>query len=286
MEVWRAGEALLSQRSSLLCTFLAPSIAKRTLLARLSVSRTPRPTTATPNFTTKRCFSWRTWHAQQAAAATSDPPEIESRPNEASTRERPSYNPASETDKSKLLDDALSVQNRPLIARSSHTSRFSPQNAQKENRPPRTSDMDVADIFKEEINRPSTRMSRSDGPISGRLHQMMTLPPSSPRQDPWSTQSGPPIPQATNAPPMRLGPSVGKSIELDPARNTDVGKMFRQLDMLVSRNKIRAEFNKQRFHERPGLKRKRLHSERWRRRFKVAFKATVSRVQELRRKGW
>jgi small subunit ribosomal protein MRP21 len=54
--------------------------------------------------------------------------------------------------------------------------------------------------------------------------------------------------------------------------------------MLVSRNRIRADFNRQRFHERGGLKRKRLASERWR--FKEGFQRTVTRVQELRRKGW
>ncbi|KAF3356792.1 hypothetical protein VdG1_06215 [Verticillium dahliae VDG1] len=42
----------------------------------------------------------------------------------------------------------------------------------------------------------------------------------------------------------------------------------------------------QKRHERPGLKRKRLRSERWRARFKIGFAATVSRVQELRNQGW
>ena len=56
--------------------------------------------------------------------------------------------------------------------------------------------------------------------------------------------------------------------------------------MLVSRNRIKADFNRQRFHERAGLKRKRLKSERWRRRFRIGFESVVKRVDALRRKGW
>jgi hypothetical protein len=54
----------------------------------------------------------------------------------------------------------------------------------------------------------------------------------------------------------------------------------------MARNSVRRDFNKQKFHERPGLKRKRLKSERWRARFKTEFAATCKRVTELTRKGW
>ena len=99
----------------------------------------------------------------------------------------------------------------------------------------------------------------------------------------WNNQAGPPAVEKTEPPPMRLGPRLGRTIKIDP---NNPGKAFKQLDALCARNRIRADAAKQRFHERPGLKRKRLKSERYRRRFKIAFTATVARVKEMRRKGW
>ncbi|KAL1641300.1 hypothetical protein SLS58_006202 [Diplodia intermedia] len=82
----------------------------------------------------------------------------------------------------------------------------------------------------------------------------------------------------------RLGPTVGRSVPIRD--NVDLAKGLRQLDSICGRNRIRGDFNKQRYHERPGLKRKRLASQRWRRRFLEGFRATVSRVEYLKRQGW
>jgi len=49
---------------------------------------------------------------------------------------------------------------------------------------------------------------------------------------------------------------------------------------------VKADFAYQRYHERGGLKRKRLRRERWRKRFSEGFKATIARVRELTRQGW
>ena len=86
--------------------------------------------------------------------------------------------------------------------------------------------------------------------------------------------------------PIHLTARTGRTIDVDPGKNNDLGTRLRQLDMLVARNQIRADFSKQRYHERGGMKRKRLKSQRWRIRFKNQFKKTVFRVQELRKKGW
>ncbi|KAK7213873.1 hypothetical protein V2G26_021051 [Clonostachys chloroleuca] len=61
---------------------------------------------------------------------------------------------------------------------------------------------------------------------------------------------------------------------------------FRVLDRLVKEQKVKRLFNQQRFHERKGMKRKRLRMERWRFRFKDGFKAAASRVLELKKQGW
>ncbi|KAF2207676.1 hypothetical protein CERZMDRAFT_50590 [Cercospora zeae-maydis SCOH1-5] len=66
----------------------------------------------------------------------------------------------------------------------------------------------------------------------------------------------------------------------------DVARAFRSVEMLCSRNKVRRSFQQQRFHERPGLKRKRLKNERWIKRFRENFKGTVLLVQKMKKQGW
>lgn len=58
------------------------------------------------------------------------------------------------------------------------------------------------------------------------------------------------------------------------------------LNKLVQQQGVRAKFNYQRFHERRGMKKKRLKMVRWRKQFKAGFRATVKRVMELKRQGW
>ncbi|KAF2475731.1 uncharacterized protein BDR25DRAFT_300730 [Lindgomyces ingoldianus] len=95
----------------------------------------------------------------------------------------------------------------------------------------------------------------------------------------------PVVPQAPEVYP-RLNPSTGRTVELDVSKGRDIVRGLGMLGSLMARNKVKADFMKQRFHERPGLKRKRLKSERWRARFKVGFRKVVGRVSELTRKGW
>jgi small subunit ribosomal protein MRP21 len=61
---------------------------------------------------------------------------------------------------------------------------------------------------------------------------------------------------------------------------------IRQLDGLIARNKVRRDAAAQRFHERPGLKRKRVKRQRWAKRFKEGFLYLTSRIKKLRRQGW
>jgi len=84
--------------------------------------------------------------------------------------------------------------------------------------------------------------------------------------------------------PIKLGPSTGRSITI--GAGIDVGRGFRLLEQSCARNKVRKDANMQRFHERAGLKRKRLRRERWRSRFLQGFKATVARVKQLKNQGW
>lgn len=84
----------------------------------------------------------------------------------------------------------------------------------------------------------------------------------------------------------RLNPAYGRTVHLDEERGFDIVRGINTLSAVLARNKVRQDFNKQKFHERGGLKRKRLKSERWRARFKKGFNKVTARVGELTRKGW
>ncbi|KAI0970626.1 hypothetical protein F4678DRAFT_435800 [Xylaria arbuscula] len=83
---------------------------------------------------------------------------------------------------------------------------------------------------------------------------------------------------------LRMVPRTGRTVHV--GTNVDVARSFKLLAVQVGQNKLRRDFQLQRFHERPGKKRKRLRSERWQMRFKKGFKATISRVRELTAQGW
>lgn len=85
---------------------------------------------------------------------------------------------------------------------------------------------------------------------------------------------------------IRSRPSVGRTVEINRDRGMDFGQALRNLEIQCAVNRVRQDLQRQRFHERPGMKRKRLKSERWRKLFRESFKATVGRVKEMQRKGW
>ncbi|KAI0418591.1 hypothetical protein F5X98DRAFT_337619 [Xylaria grammica] len=95
--------------------------------------------------------------------------------------------------------------------------------------------------------------------------------------------SGIPAPSAPR-PSLRMVPRTGRTVYVK--NNVDVARSFKLLAIQVAQNRLRRDSQQQKFHERGGKKRKRLESERWRKRFQKGFKATVSRVRELTAQGW
>ncbi|KAM0273875.1 hypothetical protein ACHAQH_008170 [Verticillium albo-atrum] len=85
-------------------------------------------------------------------------------------------------------------------------------------------------------------------------------------------------------PELRLKPVLGRTVHCTPKR--DFAGALKVLVSTLKLNKTKDLARMQKRHERPGLKRKRLRSERWRTRFKIGFAATVSRVQEMKNQGW
>lgn len=85
---------------------------------------------------------------------------------------------------------------------------------------------------------------------------------------------------------LRSRPSLGRTVEVEPAFGNDFGTAYRKLSILLAQNKVKVDLRKQKYYERAGAKRKRLKSERWRTLFKTGFRATVGRVKMMRRQGW
>ncbi|MCJ1268340.1 hypothetical protein MMC22_008228 [Lobaria immixta] len=79
-------------------------------------------------------------------------------------------------------------------------------------------------------------------------------------------------------------PSLGRTIEIDS--RVDIGVALDKLKKFVQVNKIRRDLQVQRFHERPGVRRKRLQRERWRERFRENFHQAVEKIKAMRRMGW
>ncbi len=85
---------------------------------------------------------------------------------------------------------------------------------------------------------------------------------------------------------IKSRPSLGRSIEINLAKGRDLGRSLKLLQQQCSMNNVQRDQAQQRFYERPGLKRKRLRSERYRARFKAGFHAIVEKVKAMKRKGW
>lgn len=84
---------------------------------------------------------------------------------------------------------------------------------------------------------------------------------------------------------MKLGPSAGRTVEIGGG-NISIERGFNLLNSSCARNQVRGDFYKQKFHERPGMKRKRLASLRWRKQFKEGFLAAIARTKKLTKQGW
>ena len=138
----------------------------------------------------------------------------------------------------------------------------------------------VQDAFQADIHRPEdeSRMSRE-----GKIISSMYLPPQPGEAARTAATSMKSAVKARNTRTITSRPSLGRTVDVSSA---GVARAFQVLSYELRDNNVRLDQRRQRFHERPGLKRKRLKSERWRKRFMVAFKATVQKVHAMRRKGW
>ncbi|KAL8991916.1 MAG: hypothetical protein Q9169_007538 [Polycauliona sp. 2 TL-2023] len=143
---------------------------------------------------------------------------------------------------------------------------------------------DMVERLRAESRRKDFAASEKERSRQGSLSRGMMMPPrtiDSRQQDMIHIQ------EATRAvATIKSRPSLGRTVEVMPERGLDLGRALRSLEINCAVNNVRGDAQTQRFHERPGAKRKRLHSVRWRRNFKIGFKAVVGKVKAMRRQGW
>ena len=194
---------------------------------------------------------------------------------------------------SSLLDSALDGDKGTPAAPQSRTSKFKSSSYQPNNPPSRGAAMGAyqprsrnsADEFLDAMDmRPRQAAGRQLPQRGGRSS---STPDVSYMLDPINSNRPPPTVTDKTAGklPFKLNASVGRTVYTNPT-TMDPARAFRALEMQCARNSVRRDFQRQRFHERPGLKRKRLHSERWRRRFKEGFRGVVGLVQKMKKQGW
>lgn len=188
-------------------------------------------------------------------------------------------------DISSLLDGTLDLTKGTPTTPASRTSRFKSRDAQQssgargvanELEQARSSNRSSVDDLLEGM------VNRSAGEHRRRATSSYN---SSDIYDMFSGDSGQPT-LTKEAEPVHLPPNVGRLVAVDDKRGMDVARAFRTMEIQCNRNRVKRSFAQQRFHERPGLKRKRLKNERWLKRFKENFKGTVQLVQKMKKQGW
>lgn len=192
--------------------------------------------------------------------------------------------PSSPYVKSSIQALRASLSNRKAAAAGPGAGASSPSSAGLPPRPPTTFKDDpwsIVDAINKDANAPP-----SPSTIGGALHSSSKKPSSSSstmqtwNETDFETRHMAPQ-QELN---IRLRPSTGRTFYV--SGQTDFAGALKNLGRAVAQNQVKKDVRLQRFHERPGLKRKRLASERWRARFKIGFKAAVNRTFELKHQGW
>jgi hypothetical protein len=85
---------------------------------------------------------------------------------------------------------------------------------------------------------------------------------------------------------LKLGPTLGRQVHVEPERGVDLPAAIRQLEITCSMNKIKANAHEQKFYKRKGAVRKELRRTRWRKLFRFSFQETVKKIQRMQAQGW
>lgn len=285
MELRSIGNSLLRSGSRSFLTFLPPPLGRCRFL--LASGNAFDSVLLHQNSSQKNAFSTcgSPIYAPAATSAPSPTPEpdsAESDPEELGRSHFVRHMSHHEIDS--LIDQTGIARNSTSTLRYS-PSQGSPQGQSSQRGGPTT--LSTLDIFKAHFDRRA-----SDGSI----HDQMIIPGQPHSDDAHnnnrlsSSQTArgfftrPLRPRAVRT--IESSPRVGRTVEVNARKGVDVATALRRLNSECAKNNVRYDRISQRYHERPGLKRKRLQRLRWRARFKEGFRAMVLKVQAMRRKGW
>ncbi|KAL8727181.1 MAG: hypothetical protein Q9166_006218 [cf. Caloplaca sp. 2 TL-2023] len=304
MQVGSRGSSLLRSHPSLLI-FLAPSIS-----SNLSVTPTPCHIylAISKNAILQRSISIRPGLRQASSAAAAAPqqpspeddraqgfePSLRPQPRSSEGVKRRQISlldrfrnpkrdiqaPMSEADRAREIDSLLGKSRDPLTS--------DPNRSTTATRSENDQDESIADMVlrkRAESRRQDFAAAQGERSRQGSIARGMNMPE---LKDTISRQHDMiHIQEPTRAvATIKSRPSLGRTVEVMPERGLDLGRALKSLEINCAINNVRGDAQSQRFHERPGAKRKRLHSLRWRRRFKMGFNAVVGKVRAMRRKGW
>ncbi|KAF9564658.1 hypothetical protein CPC08DRAFT_734350 [Agrocybe pediades] len=95
----------------------------------------------------------------------------------------------------------------------------------------------------------------------------------------WKESSKRALEDARNSPPAN--PYSGRTVEV----GKNLSATFRKLDAILARNQVRKQLRLTERHEKKGVKRRRLSSERWRKRFADEVRKKVQLVIKIKERG-
>ncbi|CAA7271721.1 unnamed protein product [Cyclocybe aegerita] len=98
-------------------------------------------------------------------------------------------------------------------------------------------------------------------------------------EDRWRDQSRRALEDSKMYPPAHA--YTGRTVEV----TKDLGMAYKQLDSILSRNQVRQTLRLTERHEKKGVKRRRLRSERWRKQFANEVRKKVQLVMKIRDRG-
>ncbi|KAL2856651.1 hypothetical protein BJY01DRAFT_203202 [Aspergillus pseudoustus] len=85
---------------------------------------------------------------------------------------------------------------------------------------------------------------------------------------------------------LHLGPSLGRTVDVDPGNGIHLQDALRRLQGRLAGNNVRIDSITQKEHIRKGMMRKILRRRRWRKLFKFSFQHTLAKVERMRKQGW
>ncbi|KAL2834256.1 hypothetical protein BDW59DRAFT_137602 [Aspergillus cavernicola] len=85
---------------------------------------------------------------------------------------------------------------------------------------------------------------------------------------------------------LKLGPTLGRQVNVEPERGVDLSTALRRLNTVTVIDSIKVQSLKQKYHIRRGQAKKSSRIRRWRHLFRYSFSHTVSKIRRMRTQGW